>query len=117
MTRLVRMAAPCCVAGALTLMVLTGSTPQRLPNNRTIMASAGTGGTISPTGAVSVTHGSSQTFTMTAGGTFKVNRVLVDGVSVGTMTSYTFNKVKADHTIDVSFTYTGSDPSSPPRVH
>ncbi len=75
----------------------------------TITASAGTGGTIDPSGAVSVAYGSDQPFTMTPATHYHVLDVLVDGVSVGAATSYTFNNVTADHTIAASFaidTYT-----------
>jgi hypothetical protein len=69
-----------------------------------ITASAGTNGTISPTGAVTVNYGSNQVFNMTptmAG--FQVTDVLVDGVSVGAVNSYTFTTVTANHTISVTF--------------
>ena len=45
----------------------------------TITASAGTGGTISPTGSVSVNHGASQTFTITANTGYTISSVTVDG--------------------------------------
>src|SRR6059036_921307 len=91
MIRLARIAALVCLAGTLALMVLTGSTLQR--KTRTIMAIAGTGGTIFPTGAVFVSDGSNQSFTITTtSGKFNIDRVLVDGVSVGAVTSYTFTK-------------------------
>jgi hypothetical protein len=69
----------------------------------TIAASAGANGTISPAGAVSVTHGANQTFTMTPAACFRVLDVLVDGASVGAVTSFTFTNVQVDHTISVTF--------------
>ncbi len=69
----------------------------------TITASAGTGGSISPSGSVSVTSGGSQTFTIAAASGYHIYRVVVDGVSVGTVSSYTFNNVTANHTISASF--------------
>ena len=57
----------------------------------TITASAGTGGSISPTGAVRVTSGASQSFTITPNSGYSVNGVTVDGASVGAVTSYTFS--------------------------
>ena len=68
-----------------------------------ITASSGANGSISPTGSVSVNHGSNQTFTMTPAAGYQVNAVLVDGVSVGAVTSYTFSNVTAAHTISVSY--------------
>ena len=70
----------------------------------TITASAGTGGTISPSGAVSVSHGSNRTFTVTTNTGYTIANVLVDGASVGTVSSYTFNNVTANHTISATFT-------------
>jgi type IV pilus assembly protein PilY1 len=75
----------------------------------TITASSGTGGTISPTGATTVNSGSNQTYTMSANTGFAIADVLVDGVSQGPRTSYTFTGVTTNHTIAVSFnqpTYT-----------
>ncbi|OPY74741.1 MAG: hypothetical protein A4E63_00608 [Syntrophorhabdus sp. PtaU1.Bin050] len=74
----------------------------------TITASAGTGGTISPSGAVAVTRGASQAFTVTPSTGYRVSYVLVDGTSVGAVTSYAFTNVTANHTIQAYFarTYT-----------
>ena len=69
----------------------------------TITATAGTGGTISPSGNVSVTSGGSQTFTITANSGYQVSQVTVDGVSQGAITSYTFNNVTSNYTISASF--------------
>lgn len=70
----------------------------------TITASAGTGGTISPNGAVIVADGDNQTFTITAGIGNWIAGVQVDGSSVGAMSSYTFSSVTTNHSISVSFT-------------
>jgi hypothetical protein len=72
-------------------------------NTYTITASAGANGSISPSGAVAVNHGDSQTFTITPDGGYNVANVLVDGVSVGAVTSHTFTNVTADHTISATF--------------
>ena len=69
----------------------------------TITASAGTGGSIDPSGAVSVDYGADQSFTITPGTGYHVADVLVDGTSVGAVTTYTFENVAADHTIAASF--------------
>jgi hypothetical protein len=69
----------------------------------TITASAGLGGTISPDGAVSVSCGTDQTFTITPDACHQIADVLVDGVSVGAVTSYTFTAVTANHTISATF--------------
>jgi hypothetical protein len=72
-------------------------------NTYTITASAGTGGSISPSGAVVVNYGGNRTFTITASGGYCISGVLVDGGSVGKVTSYTFSNVTATHTIAASF--------------
>jgi hypothetical protein len=72
----------------------------------TITASAGTGGSISPTGAVSVNHGANRTFTITANTGYTIANVLVDGASVGAVSSYTFTNVTTGHTISASFNIT-----------
>jgi hypothetical protein len=72
--------------------------------SHTITASAGANGSISPTGSVTVLDGAYQKFTMTPAAGYRVANVLVDGSSVGAVTSYTFNSVTSDHTISVSFT-------------
>ena len=68
-----------------------------------ITASAGTGGTISPSGTVTVNNGSNQTFTITPASGYAVSGVTVDGTPAGAVTSYTFNNVTASHTISASF--------------
>lgn len=69
----------------------------------TIAASAGTGGTISPTGAVPVSAGSSRTFTISPASRYRIYSVTVDGVSKGAISSYTFTNVTATHTISATF--------------
>lgn len=73
----------------------------------TIKASAGSGGSISPKGTVSVSRGGDKTFTMTASEGYKLADVLVDGKSVGAVDSYMFEKVRANHTIEVLFAKEG----------
>lgn len=69
----------------------------------TITASAGSGGAIDPAGNVRVSSGSDKTFTITADEGYEIADVLVDGKSVGAVRSYTFENVKANHTISVTF--------------
>ena len=78
------------------------------PNNAAdfpvlITVSAGANGTISPSGAVSVNHGSDQTFAITPDVNYHVVDVIVDGNSISGVTSYTFTNVTADHTIEATF--------------
>jgi PKD repeat protein len=69
----------------------------------TIAPSAGSGGNISPSASVQVSYGANQTFTMTPDSGYEIADVLVDGVSVGTVSTYFFSNVAANHTIAVTF--------------
>jgi hypothetical protein len=71
--------------------------------NYTINASAGSNGSISPSGAISVSRGNNKTFTITPNSGYQVDDVLVNGISVGAVTSYTFNNVLANQTIAATF--------------
>ena len=68
-----------------------------------IQASAGAGGTISPSGKVSVNAGADQTFKISPDNGYKILDVKVDGASIGAKTGYTFQKVSANHTIAATF--------------
>jgi hypothetical protein len=68
-----------------------------------ITASAEAGGTISPTGQVSILSGTGQTFTITPNTDYQIANVTVDGVSQGAITSYTFSSVGANHSIIATF--------------
>ncbi len=73
-------------------------------STNTITATVSSGsGSISPSGSVTVNYGASQTFTFTPAPGYSVAGVLMDGVSVGAVASYTFNNVTTSHTISVSF--------------
>lgn len=74
----------------------------------TITATAGEGGKIDPSGAVQINDGKSKTFTITPDAGRFISDVKVDGNSVGTPTTYTFSKVTADHTIEVTFGGSGN---------
>ncbi|HSO60960.1 MAG TPA: PilC/PilY family type IV pilus protein [Desulfobacterales bacterium] len=73
----------------------------------TITASSGANGSISPSGAVSVAANSNKSFWFFPASGYKILQVLVDGVSVGTPSSYTFSNVTANHTIQVSYASLG----------
>ena len=69
----------------------------------TIKATAGAGGSISPYGNVSVREGSDRTFTITPDKGYAISNVKIDGRSIGAVKSYTFENVRRNHTIEVSF--------------
>ncbi|MBN1674517.1 MAG: VCBS repeat-containing protein [Kiritimatiellae bacterium] len=83
--------------------VATPFTGTYLINTYTITASAGANGTITPSGAVPITHGSSTNFVITANATYHIADVLVDGGSVGPTNAYTFANVGTNHAIAASF--------------
>lgn len=68
-----------------------------------IRATAEENGSISPPGVNTVNPGGSMTFSITPNAGYRVAQVLVDGVSAGAMTSYTFTNVTAGHIIKVTF--------------
>jgi peptidoglycan/xylan/chitin deacetylase (PgdA/CDA1 family) len=70
----------------------------------TITSSVGSNGTISPLGPTTVNSGTTQAYMITPNSGYQIQDVLVDGVSVGAVTSYTFSNVTATHAIAVSFT-------------
>jgi len=72
----------------------------------TITAVAGNGGSISPSGSVSAPLGSSKTFTVTPDNGYAISDVLVDGISVGAVSSYIFSKITAPHSIKAMFAKT-----------
>ena len=69
----------------------------------TIKATAGAGGSISPSGNVSVREGGDQTFTITPDEGYAVANVKIDGKSIGAVKSYTFENVSSPHTIEAIF--------------
>ncbi len=85
----------------------------------TVTASAGSGGAIFPSGAVSVTSGGNQTFTIAPDAGYRISSVTVDGVNQGAIATYTFMNVTANHTISAVFSQSSSgsinDTPKPPE--
>lgn len=78
----------------------------------TIKATAGAGGSISPSGNVSVREGRDQTFTITPDKGYAVSNVKIDGKSIGAVKSYTFKNVRRNHAIEVIFTKVNGTPQT-----
>lgn len=78
----------------------------------TIKATAGAGGSISPSGDVSVREGRDQAFTITPDKGYAVANVKIDGKSIGAVKSYTFEYVKKSHTIEVVFMKANGNPQT-----
>lgn len=81
-------------------------------NYYTITAKAGKNGTISPSGTISVAEGVNQSFTFTPAAGYAIANVKIDGKSIGAVSSYTFTKIKANHTIEVTFVRGESNPNT-----
>lgn len=73
----------------------------------TISAMSGAYGNIMPQGDVIVVKGTDQTFNMIPDLGGAIVKVLVDGIDIGPIESYTFTNVNRDHTIYVSFSGMG----------
>ena len=72
-------------------------------NAYTINASAGEGGSINPSGTITVNSGESKTFQITPEQGYEIKDVVVDGKSVGAVTSYTFANITSSHSIQATF--------------
>lgn len=95
------------VSGNTLVFVVTFDATGAASVNYTIAATAGSGGSISPSGSVSVAVGENQTFTITPNSDYNISAVTVDGVNQGAIASYTFHNMSAGHTISATFTYKG----------
>ena len=84
--------------------------------NHTIIASTGPNGIISPSGAIPISEGGSQSFTITPASGYRVSDVKVDGESVGAASIYTFNNVYTDYTITAYFTPIAESTPTPNHV-
>ena len=88
---------------------------------RTITATCGPNGTITPRGTVPVILGGSQAFTVTPNKGFEVDTLKVDGSDAktgatksGDVYTYTFTRVTANHTIAATFKEAAPTPPGPP---
>ncbi|HII85933.1 TPA: hypothetical protein HA273_05075, partial [Candidatus Bathyarchaeota archaeon] len=72
-------------------------------NFHTIESNAGPNGTISPAGIVVADWNATQSYTITPDENYRIEDVIVDGVSVGAVSSYVFAQIKSDHNITASF--------------
>ncbi|MFC4306699.1 S-layer homology domain-containing protein [Cohnella boryungensis] len=88
-------------------------------NYVTVIATAGTGGTISPNGYVLVERGQSQKFTFTPNQYFDIDTVKVDGAvnaAAAEAGEYTFENVTDVHSIDVTFKLSDSTSGVAPSL-
>ena len=109
----------------MTVTIPTGSTGNRIYTAHwryngsghsysyyTIKATAGAGGSISPSGNVSVREGRDRTFTITPDKGYAIANVKIDGKSIGAVKSYTFENVRRTHTIEVIFMKANGNPQT-----
>jgi hypothetical protein len=61
------------------------------------------GGTITPSGDVSVQYNGEQNFVIEPNGCYEIEDVIIDGVSMGPLSSYKFDNVQEPHTIVAQF--------------
>jgi len=89
------------------IFLVGGCAPQKPATTptttHTITAIAEEHGSINPEGEVTLTEGENQTFQITPYESYHIADVLIDGESVGAVTSYTFENVTAHHTIYATF--------------
>jgi uncharacterized repeat protein (TIGR01451 family) len=96
------------LSGATTPVTLTMDADKHITatfilNSHIITPTAGAGGAITPATPQSVSHGGTQAFTIAADAGYAIRDVGVDGVTVGTVSVYTFTNVTANHTITAAF--------------
>jgi len=60
-------------------------------------------GTINPEGTTSVNYGQNLTYTITPDEGYHADKVIIDGVDIGSVATYIFSEVTANHTIYVEF--------------
>ena len=109
----------------MTVTIPTGSTGNRIYTAHwryngsghsysyyTIKTTAGAGGSISPSGNVSVREGRDRTFTITPDKGYAISNVKIDGKSIGAVKSYTFENVSRTHTIEVIFMKANGNPQT-----
>ena len=82
-------------------------------NSYLITSEAGANGTISPSGTTGKNYGSNQTYTITANTGYEISDVLVDAVSVGAVSTYTFTNITANHSIEATFSSSAPAVNSP----
>lgn len=92
-----------CTGGNHTVVASFSPTP-----NYTVTVNLATGGTVTPAGPVSVPCGGTQKFEITPNrtspdGCYRITDVLVDGASVGAVSSYEFKDVHSNHSIEAKF--------------
>lgn len=87
-----------CQTGTATVRITVAETDQFQ-----IHAEAGPGGMVTPPGNTFVPAGAAHAVTITPLAGYRLEDVLVDGLSVGAVSTYTFTNMTADHTLTAQF--------------
>ena len=72
-----------------------------------VTVTCGSGGSVSPSGKVEVKEGGTASFTIMPNDGYEVDKLIIDGLEVLPLESYTFMNVDSDHTLYVTFRETG----------
>ncbi len=80
-----------------------------------IEAGAGYGGTVSPSGMQNVWPKSDHVFTITANPGFAIEEVIVDGKSVGAVSTYALKGINENHVVFARFKSANKEPGRIPR--
>ena len=81
-----------------------------------ITVTAGSGGSVSPSGIVDVQEGESVTFSIMPEAGYNLGQLLIDGASVPVTSAYTFSDVRQDHTLYAVFQALPEATEPPPVV-
>ncbi len=100
-----------CSTGVDALEIVSLDEQSPSPSFYQLASSAGSGGKITPSDEVTVSAGSSASYTIQPDTNYDISDVKVDGTSVGPVSSYTFKNMSADHTITVSFEANATSPA------
>jgi len=73
------------------------------PKTYNIKVIQNTHGTITPAGTISVNAGASQSFTINANEGYHIINVVIDGISKGALSSWSFTNINSDHTLTANF--------------
>lgn len=68
-----------------------------------VTVTCGSGGSVSPNGKVEVKEGGTVSFTITPNDGYEVDKLIIDGLEVLPLESYTFMNIDSDHTLYVTF--------------
>jgi len=91
------------VATILFITLLSLAVPVMAEKTHVITASATEGGVIIPSGTVLVNQGKSQVFLIEPEEGYRIGDVRVDEISLGPISFYTFQNVREDHSLSVTF--------------